>query len=106
MGVLVAACTVVPALGAEGVRPIVRLALRGMLVVTAVTLGVGLLALGIAFVVFDETNVPAVMRYGNVMGDPVAFWRAGTMHDFSYLGGAVGGIVGCVATVRAARLSA
>lgn len=103
MGTLVALFTVTPALLAPGVRGMTIAALRGMAIATGVTLAVGLLALAVAFVVIDETNVGDVRRFGDRIGDAVPFWRAGAMHNFSYLGGALGSLVGCVATVRSAR---
>lgn len=64
------------------------------LVVTITTLVVGLGALAIAFFVLDADNVGDISRYGNEMTDDVAFARAGTMHNFSYLGGLIGIITG------------
>jgi hypothetical protein len=66
-------------------------------VVAVTTLIVGLTALGIAFVVVDTEVAGEISRYGNEMNDDVAFARAGTMHNFSYLGGLVGIITGGMA---------
>jgi|688.fasta_scaffold658023_1 hypothetical protein len=66
-------------------------------VVTITTLVVGLAALATALVFLDTDNVGEISRYGNEMSDDVAFARAGTMHNFSYLGGLVGIITGGVA---------
>jgi MFS family permease len=66
-------------------------------VVAVTTLIVGLTALAIAFVVVDTEVAGEISRYGNEMTDDVAFARAGTMHNFSYLGGLVGIITGGVA---------
>ena len=96
---------VVPAASWTGdLRSLVRLSLRGFAITLGVAAAVGLLALAVSFVMVREDNVPAIVeRSGNIMDDPVAFWRAGTMHNFSYLGGAIGSCIGCVMTVRAAR---
>ena len=62
--------------------------------VTLTTLGSGLVALLIAhFVVTPDTTL-AITQYGNSIVDDVAFARAGTMHNFSYLGGLLGVVTG------------
>lgn len=66
-------------------------------VVAATTLIVGLAALAVAFVIVDAEAAGEITRYGNEINDDVAFARAGTMHNFSYLGGLVGIITGGVA---------
>ena len=66
-------------------------------VVTMTTLIVGLVSLAVAFAVVDSETVGQITQYGNEMSDDVAFARAGTMHNFSYLGGLVGIITGGVA---------
>lgn len=71
--------------------------LRVFGVVAMTTLFVGLLALAIAFVIVDVDNVGEISRYGNEIRDDVAFARAGTMHNYSYLGGFFGIITGGVA---------
>jgi hypothetical protein len=72
-------------------------------VVALTTLVVGLLALLIAFLVVDPHNVGEFTRYGNAISDDAAFARAGTMHNFSYLGGFVGIITGAAAVYRERR---
>lgn len=66
-------------------------------IVTLTTLVVGLVALAIAYVLVDASNVGRIPRYSNEISDEVAFARAGTMHNFSYLGGLVGIVNGGVA---------
>lgn len=66
-------------------------------VVAATTLIVGLVALAWAFVVVDFRIAGEISRYGNEMTDDVAFARAGTMHNFSYLGGLIGIVTGGIA---------
>jgi hypothetical protein len=65
-------------------------------VVATTTLIAGLVALAIAFIVVDPDAVGEITRYNNEMTDDAAFARAGTMHNFSYLGGLVGIITGGV----------
>jgi len=63
-------------------------------VVAATALVTGLLALAYAYAAIDAETVGEVTRYGQRINDPVAFMRAGTMHNFSYLGGLLGIITG------------
>lgn len=71
--------------------------IRAFGVVAATTLIIGLAALAFAFVVVDTEVAGEIRRYSNDITDDVAFARAGTMHNFSYLGGLVGMITGVVA---------
>lgn len=64
--------------------------------VTATTLIVGFAALGVAMFVLDENKVGENSRFGNAIEKDVAFQQAGTMHNFSYLGGLIGLLVGVV----------
>jgi hypothetical protein len=66
-------------------------------IVTLTTLLTGLAALALAYVFLDSDNVGRISRYGNEITDDVAFARAGTMHNLSYLGGLAGIITGGVA---------
>ena len=65
-------------------------------IVALTTLVVGLGALATAFVVVDPETVGEFTRYNNAIDDDAAFTRAGTMHNFSYLGGLAGIITGAV----------
>lgn len=73
-------------------------------VVAVTTLIVGLAALAVAFIVVDTAVAGEISRYGNEMIDDVAFARAGTVHNFSYLGGLVGMITGGVTVFWQRRL--
>jgi hypothetical protein len=73
----------------------------GVVAMTALIVGVA--ALAIAFAVVDADTVNEISRYGNEIDDDVAFARAGTMHNFSYLGGLAGIITGGVAIFRQRR---
>ena len=66
-------------------------------IVAITTLVVGLVALAIAFAIVDPENVGEFTRYDNEIADDAAFARAGTMHNFSYLGGLIGIITGAIA---------
>lgn len=63
-------------------------------IVALTTLGVGLVALAVAFVLIDADTVGEIVRYQNEIVDDTSFARAGMMHNFSYLGGLVGIITG------------
>jgi hypothetical protein len=65
-------------------------------VVAVTTLFVGLTALMVAFLVVDADSAGQISRYGNEIADDIAFARAGTMHNFSYLGGLIGIITGAI----------
>lgn len=75
----------------------------GVVVVT--TLLVGLVALAISFAVVNAENVGEISRYGNEISDDVSFARAGTMHNFSYLGGLLGIATGAFAIFRQRKRS-
>jgi hypothetical protein len=62
-------------------------------VVAATALIVGLGALTYASASITAANLPEYW-YPPGVGDRVAFARAGTMHNFSYLGGFLGGVTG------------
>lgn len=53
-------------------------------------------ALGIAWLVIDPDTIGQFTRYNNQIVDDAAFARAGTMHNFSYLGGLVGIVTGAI----------
>jgi len=63
--------------------------LSAFLVVAVTALVVGLGALAYASWTITETNLPGY-RFPDGVIDKVAFVRAGTMHNFSYLGGFLG----------------
>ena len=63
--------------------------------VVLVALSIGLTALAFSFVLVDAQHMPTRMA-GRVVEDPVAFARAGMMHNYSYLGGFIGLIAGIV----------
>ena len=72
-------------------------------VVAITTLIVGLTALAIAYAIVDIESVGEIAPYGNQVIDDVAFARAGTMHNFSYLGGLIGIVTGGVSILLQRR---
>jgi hypothetical protein len=63
----------------------------GVVAITALIVGLG--ALVWASFTISETSLP-LFWYPSGVADKVAFARAGTMHNFSYLGGFIGIITG------------
>lgn len=70
--------------------------IRVFAIVTVTTFTFGLVALALAYLSIDPDSVKQFTRYNTEIVNDVAFARAGTMHNFSYLGGLVGIIVGSV----------
>ena len=77
--------------------------IRVFVIVASTTLLIGLVALAITFVTVDRNSAGEFTRYGNEITDDVAFARAWTMHNFSYLGGLIGIITGGIEIYRQAR---
>ncbi|MGL4463467.1 MAG: hypothetical protein ACRC1K_15055 [Planctomycetia bacterium] len=67
------------------------LAAFGVVVFTALVVGLG--SLGYAFCTISD-GTPLLRWFPDGVKDHVAFARAGTMHNFSYLGGGVGIVTG------------
>jgi hypothetical protein len=78
--------------------------IRAAILVVSTALLIGLAALAIAFVSIDEHHLPTWM-VGRPVRDPVAFARAGTMHNYSYIGGFVGLLLALGSMTMAARKS-
>lgn len=70
----------------------------GLVVIT--TMCFGLVALAISFLTISPTTAGELTVRGNPISDPTAFLRAGTMHNFSYLGGLLGIVVGMTSILR------
>ncbi len=76
-------------------RSFARAYLRSALVVVGVALLVGLGALAYAYLFFTPADVPRfISEWRAGLADPLAFWRVGHMHNYSYIGGALGALVG------------
>ena len=81
-----------------------RLFLRTSVFVVFITLLVGLLALIHGYFAIGPDRLPFWMA-GREISTPAAFARAGYMHNFSYLGGLIGLLVGVVYSICAIRKS-
>jgi len=91
------ACIGLPVVGLGFIQPTLRLqvirTLQAYGVCAATALLVGLGALGLAILTVDGSSIP--QRFMDMgVTDPRAFMRAGTMHNFSYLGGFIGIVTG------------
>ena len=69
------------------------------ILVVVMTFIIGLAALIHGVMSIHESHLPVWMQGRNI-SDPVAFARAGHMHNFSYLGGVIGLILGTIYAVR------
>lgn len=72
-------------------------------VVTLTVLIVGLIALGLSMFLLDQEVVGEINVRGREIQDDLNFMRAGTMHNFSYLGGLIGLMAGVIAIFRIRR---
>lgn len=104
MGLIIGVPICLSALTVRGVREFVRSFLLASLTVIAVTLLVGLTGLAVGILTIQNGNLPFWMA-GRHVTDPVAFARAGMMHNFSYLGGMIGLIAGIAVVIRQAMRS-
>lgn len=94
MGLLIGGVLIPCGLSIRGTGAYVRGVLQAFGIVVLVALVMGLGALLIATLTLSDGDVGEFIRYGNEIEDDLSFARAGTMHDFSYLGGAVGFVCG------------
>lgn len=69
--------------------------IKTALIVLAITFATGFIALIVSFFTVYEDQLPAWTDRFNLI-KPVRFARAGTMHNFSYLGGMIGFLVGLI----------
>jgi hypothetical protein len=86
-------------------RAFARQYARAAFVVVLTALLIGLGALAFAFATISDDHLPTWM-IDRPVTDPAAFARAGTMHNYSYIGGFVGLIIALVSMITAARQQA
>ncbi|KEJ89665.1 hypothetical protein [Sulfitobacter donghicola] len=98
MGVLIGLPIYFAALFVRGARKFLSVFLKAALIVVAVTLLTGITALVVSYLSLDADTLPPWMQNRGV-ADPLAFARAGTMHNFSYLGGGIGLLIGFAYTI-------
>ena len=93
MGLLIGLPLSIVGLILPGWRAYLRCCLRAFAVVALTALVVGLMALVYASLTISDESPPRYW-YPAGVADEAAFARAGTMHDFSYLGGFLGILTG------------
>ncbi len=96
MGVLIGAPIALVTLFMPTLRGMVGVFLRTAALVVAITLGLGLASL---LLPVGEEHLHLI-RIPAGVSDPVAFLRAGVMHDTSYLAGGIGLIIGLIVSLR------
>lgn len=104
MGLVIGLPIYLLCLAIRGTMAFVRVFLLAALVVVAITLLTGLGALFAGHLAIHDDHLPGWMA-GRDVTDPVAFARAGLMHDFSYLGGLIGLAAGAFIVIRKALRS-
>lgn len=102
MGLFIALPVYMTCLFVPGTAAFVKTYLRACVVVVSVTLAMGLGALAVGYAYMDAAHLPWFMQ-GRAVSDPLGFARAGQMHNFSYLGGAVGALAGVGYALISAR---
>ncbi len=110
MGLLIGIPVSIAGLWLKGTKAYVRHVLTAALLVTVSTLLVGLVSLALGSFVIDAALLERLSsRFGLGAREAMAFARAGTMHNASYLGGGIGLLIGwsyiVIATVSQRRRS-
>lgn len=98
MGIIIGIPIYLTCLFVKGLRPFIKTYISAAGLVIAVTLFVGLAALLVSYFSISTSALPWWMT-DRPVSDPVAFARAGTMHNYSYLGGILGLVAGLIYTV-------
>ncbi|MEM9714886.1 MAG: hypothetical protein AAF826_00060 [Pseudomonadota bacterium] len=102
MGPIIGTPIVVATLFISPIRRAFRVFLSTTLLVICITLGIGLLALFAGFTVINTDFLTDLINRPGLR-DPIAFARAGWMHEFAYIGGLIGLIAGIIHVIRQAR---
>lgn len=74
--------------------------LRVFAIVTLTAIACGVIALLVSCFTITPSTVGNVKVYENEISNPVAFFRAGAMHNFGYAGGLAGIITGGLSIIR------
>ena len=100
MGVIIGVPVLLIGLIMPDWRTYLKHCLVAIAAIALTTLAIGLGALIYAYFAISQTQLPDFW-YPDGVRDRVAFARAGTMHNFSYLGGAIGIVTGSVYLILA-----
>jgi len=85
-------------------KAMLGISLKAMQIMLTIAAAVGLIGLGVGWLTRRNAAYAAPAWDGiNILADPEAFHMVGTMHNFSYIGGAIGIIVGVVYIIRKKR---
>ncbi len=95
MGVVIGVPVLLVGLIVPGWKPYLRHGLIAFVVVAVTAMLIGLSGLIYAYFTVTEASVANYFLPFPV-ADRVAFFRVGTMHDFSYLGGVIGIVTACI----------
>ncbi len=98
MGIIIGIPIYLVGLFVRGTKLFIQAYLKAAMIVVGVTLTVGAAALLVSFFSVSPDNLPWWMDNRQV-SNPVAFARAGMMHNHSYLGGGIGLFLGLAFTV-------
>lgn len=102
MGIIIGLPIGIAALFSPDAKTMRRLFHKAAILVVAITLGIGLLALLYGHLFFDEQSAAWITNKIET-SDPVNFMRAGNMHNFSYLGGLIGLVTGLIYVIVKVR---
>jgi hypothetical protein len=103
MGLFIGAPIALAGLFVAGDRAYARAFIASTLAVVGVTLSLGLAALAMAYATVSDARTPDWLD--TRLADPVAFARAGEMHNGSYTAAGLGLLAGLFLMIRAARRS-
>ncbi len=100
MGIIIGLFVIPAGMMIRGDRRWLLVTLKAFAMVTLTALVTGLTALLISFVLIRSPQDSALIIRGVAIEDSVNFLRAGTMHNFSYLGGLLGIFTGLFVIYR------
>lgn len=107
MGILIGFPIILLARGLPTPRDFIRHTLIAYVIVTGVTIVIGLGGLAFAFAkITSPDRIPREFYYPLDLVDAVSYARVGMLHGFSYLGGIIGGVaaIGYLIWIRRRRI--
>ena len=100
MGLIIGVILVPFSLWAKDVKSYFLVSIKSYGVVAITAFIVGITALLISFLLVDPETIKPIQIFRKTISDPVSFTYAGTMHNFSYLGGIIGIVTGAIFILR------
>ncbi len=104
MGIVIGLPIYLFALRIKDIGLVLKTYITAAALVAVITLSVGLAGLILSTHIIDAEDLLAISPQ-RPTSDPLAFARAGAMHDFSYIGGITGLLIALIFTRRCARKS-